>query len=66
MIQETVIDGNGNILKEGDRVWTYDWGYKKIYGTLKLNDYWYVSEWSVMWDDGEDCAVLSFATIWKA
>lgn len=62
----TAIDGNGNLLKEGDRVWTYDWGYIPLQGTLKENtEHKDVSEWYVAWDDGENCAVLNFDFIWK-
>jgi hypothetical protein len=56
---------SARVAKEGDRVYTPDFDKNgklvKIYGTLKRNvEYPNVSEWYVAYDDGLDCAVLSF------
>lgn len=64
---EKLLDGTGQILHEGDRVYAYDINGKRVYGTLLPNDeYKDVSEWYVKYDDGAECAVLDFNFIWKA
>lgn len=66
------IDGLGNKLKRKDRVYTYDFGWVKVFGTLhhgqmkekyrpkNIHGCWYVK-----WDDGEEFVVLDFKGIWK-
>jgi hypothetical protein len=66
---KTAIDGEGKILHEGDRVYSYGWeGFSvRHYGTLRLNsDYPDVSEWYIEYDDGNDCAVLDMSMVFKA
>lgn len=64
------IDGEGQRLHEGDRVYTYDAfaaNQTRIYGTLyKNSEYPEVSEWYVDYDDANQCAVLDFGLLWKA
>lgn len=64
------IDGEGQRLHEGDRVYTYDAfaaNHTRIYGTLyKNSEYPEVSEWYVDYDDANQCAVLDFGLLWKA
>lgn len=60
-------DGDGNILNEGDRVYTYDFDTTIVLGSIHKNiDNPNVSEWYVHYDDGEDCAVLDLSLIFKA
>lgn len=65
------IDGDGQRLHDGDRVYSY--GYNKdmkperLYGTLHKNeDYPHVSDWYIAYDDGEECAVLELGLVFKA
>ena len=64
---KTLIVANGEVVKDGDRVYTYTLGYTKVYGTLHhgetflSNDSWYVD-----YDDGESCVVLEPYLIWKS
>jgi hypothetical protein len=59
-------DGDGNVLHEGDRVFSYKLG-GRCYGTLHKNvDYPNVSEWYINYDDGEECAVLEIKLVFKA
>jgi hypothetical protein len=70
MLAAVLIDGDGQKLHEGDRVFTYDAfasNHERIYGTLyKNSEFPNVSDYYVSYDDGEDCAVLDFTTIFKA
>jgi hypothetical protein len=52
--------------KEGDRVFSYGFGYKQHNGTIHKNtEYPEVSEWYIKYDDGEDCAVLDINCVYK-
>ncbi len=72
--QQHIKDGEGKVLHEGDRVYSYDnalppaTGLQRFYGTLRKNDEKFkdVSEWYVEYDDGEDLAVLDFGKLFKA
>ena len=70
MLAAVLIDGDGQKLHEGDRVFTYDVftpKQQRIYGTLyKNSEFPNVSDYYVSYDDGEDCAVLDFTTLFKA
>jgi len=64
-------DGDGNILYEGDRVYSYGfddkWRPQRLYGTLHKNeDHPDVSEWYIAYDDGQECAVLDMSLVFKA
>ena len=66
------IDGDGQVLHEGDRVYSYDYDVETVapqrcYGTLHKNeDYPEVSEWCIDYDDGQECAVLDMSLVFKA
>jgi hypothetical protein len=65
------LDGDGQVLHEGDRVYSYDYGKNlkpsRCYGTLHKNeDYPNVSEWYIAYDDGQECAVLEMSLVFKA
>ena len=64
------LDGYGNILQEGDRVYTHgftDNGRGRHYGSLHKNDEFpNVSDWFIDYDDGEQYAVLDFDDVFKA
>jgi hypothetical protein len=64
------LDGDGQILQEGDRVFTHgftDNGFGRHYGTLHRNaEFPEVSDWFINYDDKEQCAVLDFADVFKA
>jgi len=65
------LDGDGQRLQDGDRVYSYgynkDMKPKRLYGTLHKNkDYPEVSEWYIAYDDGEECAVLELSLVFKA
>jgi hypothetical protein len=65
------IDGDGQVLHEGDRVYSYgyddNWKPQRLYGTLHKNeDFSEVSEWYIAYDDGEECAVLDMSLVFKA
>ena len=65
------IDGDGQVLHEGDRVYSYDYDKNlkpsRCYGTLHKNeDYPEVSEWYIAYDDGQECAVLEMSLVFKA
>ena len=70
MLPAVPMDGEGQRLHEGDRVYTYDAfaaNHTRIYGTLyKNSEYPEVSEWYVDYDDANQCAVLDFGLLWKA
>jgi hypothetical protein len=68
MLAAVLIDGDGQKLHLQDRVYTYEaFTNERIYGTLyKNSDFPNVSDYYVSYDDGEDCAVLDFKTIFKA
>ncbi len=66
-----LIDVDGNILHEGDRVYSYDFDGSgkiiRVYGTLHKNvDYPNVSDWYIVYDDGAECAVLDTEFVYKA
>jgi hypothetical protein len=63
-----LIDGDGQRLHLEDRFYTYkEFTNERIYGTLyKNSEFPNVSDYYVSYDDGEDCAVLDFTTIFKA
>lgn len=63
---EKPVDALGNKLNAGDRVFCYDIDGSKQYGILQPNEYKHVSDWCVFYDDGEDCAVLDFNSLFKA
>lgn len=66
------IDGDGQVLHEGDRVYCYDYNVETVapqryYGTLHKNEYYpEVSEWYINYDDGQECAVLEMSLVFKA
>ena len=65
------IDGDGRVLHEGDRVYSYgyddNWKPKRLYGTLHKNeDFPEVSKWYIAYDDGQECAVLEMSLVFKA
>lgn len=65
------LDGDGQVLHEGDRVYSYDYDKNlkpsRYYGTLHKNeDYPNVSEWYIAYDDGQECAVLEMSLVFKA
>jgi hypothetical protein len=65
------IDGDGQVLHEGDRVYSYGyddkWKPQRLYGTLHKNeDYPEVSDWYIAYDDGQECAVLEMSLVFKA
>ena len=66
------LDGDGQTLHEGDRVYSYDYNVETVapqrcYGTLHKNeDYTEVSEWYIAYDDGQECAVLEMSLVFKA
>jgi len=66
------IDGDGQVLHEGDRVYSYDYNVETVapqrcYGTLHKNeDFPEVSEWYIAYDDGQECAVLEMSLVFKA
>lgn len=64
------IDGDGQVLHEGDRVYSYgyddNWKPQRLYGTLHKNeDFPTVSEWYIAYDDGQECAVLEMSLVFK-
>ena len=64
-----LIDGDGNVLHDGDRVYTNDcFDNKRVYGTLKEPEEMakYPDTWTVKYDDGEECLVLRPAELFKA
>lgn len=68
MLAAVLIDGNGQKLHLQDRVYTYEaFTNERVYGTLyKNSEFPNVSDYYVSYDDGEDCALLDFKTIFKA
>lgn len=58
-------DANGEILNEGEGVYTYDLDSSKIYGTLHKNTT-LIDTWIVNYEDGNECLVVDFNFIWKA
>lgn len=64
------LDGDGQVLHEGDRVYCYDYvdmKPKRCYGILHKNkDYPHVSDWYITYDDGQECAVLEISLVFKA
>lgn len=51
--------------KEGDRVFSYGFGYEQHNGTIHKNtEYPEVSEWYIKYDDGEECAVLDVDAVY--
>lgn len=71
VLTKQALDGDGRVLHEGDRVFSYDYDeqltIRRMYGTLHKNeDFPHVSEWYVAYDDGEECAVLDMSSIFKA
>lgn len=51
--------------KEGDRVFSYGFGYEQHNGTIHKNtEYPEVSEWYIKYDDGEECAVLDINEVY--
>jgi hypothetical protein len=68
MLAAVLIDGDGQKLHLQDRVYTYEaFTNERVYGTLyKNSEFPNVSDYYVSYDDGEDCAVLDFTTIFKA
>jgi len=65
------LDGDGQLLHEGDRVYSYDYDRNlkpsRCYGTLHKNeDYPNVSEWYIAYDDGQEYAVLEMSLVFKA
>jgi hypothetical protein len=61
------VDGNGNQLKEGDRVYVFGINYDEAYhGVLKRNiEYPHISDWYVAYDNGEELIVLDFSQVYK-
>ena len=52
--------------KEGDRVFTYGFGYEEFQGTIHKNTgHEDVSEWYIKYDDGEEYAVLDIDEVYK-
>ncbi len=72
MLHAVPLDGNGQVLQEGDRVYSYDYDValvepQRCYGTLHKNeDYPQVSDWYIAYDDGQECAVLNMSLVFKA
>lgn len=64
------LDGDGQPLHEGDRVFTHgftDNGWERHYGTLHRNtEFPEVSDWWIDYDDKEQFAVLDFSDVFKA
>jgi hypothetical protein len=64
------LDGDGQVLQEGDRVFTHgftDIGWGRHYGILHINtEFPEVSDWCIYYDDREQFAVLDFADVFKA
>lgn len=64
------IDADGNVLHEGDRVYSHDYtdyGYQRVYGTLKISDEPETfGHWCIDYDDGECFMVLDFNNVWTA
>ena len=64
------LDGDGQTLHEGDRVFTHgftDNGWSRHYGTLHRNtEFPEVSDWWIDYDDKEEFAVLDFGDVFKA
>lgn len=52
-----------NQFKVGDRVFAYDFGWERKYGTLMQND---DGSYYVHYDDGEECLVLNFDFLYHA
>jgi hypothetical protein len=69
-VTDALIDGDGQVLHEGDRVFTHsftDNGWGRHYGTLHRNtEFPEVSDWCIHYDDREQFAVLDFADVFKA
>ena len=68
MLAAVLMDGYGQKLHLQDRVYTYEaFANERVYGTLyKNSEFPNVSDYYVSYDDGEDCAVLDFKTLFKA
>jgi hypothetical protein len=67
MARVTTKDGNGNILHEGDRVFTDDENGSRIYGTLRYEEtFRSEAEWTIEYDDGETFIVLDFSQVYNA
>jgi hypothetical protein len=49
---------------EGDRVFSYGFGYEVHEGTIYKNENTDVSEWYIKYDDCEECAVLDIAGVY--
>lgn len=70
-VSAVTVDGDGQVLHEGDRVYSYDYDKNlkpsRCYGTLHKNeDFPEVSEWYITYDDGQECAVLEMSLVFKA
>ncbi len=64
-----LIDGDGNVLHDGDRVYTHDpFENKRIYGELHEPEEMavYPDTWTVSYDDGESSLVLRPEQLFKA
>ena len=65
-MDDNPIDGNGILLNKGDKVFAFDIDGSKQKGilikgkTCRGEDDWYVH-----YEDGEDCLVIEFSTLWK-
>lgn len=62
-----ILDGNDEIVKVGDRVYSFDFDGTACYGVLcKNKDNPEVSQFYIQYDDGEDCAVLDISIVFKS
>lgn len=67
-----LIDGDGNVLHDGDRVYTHDaMSCDRVYGTLfepndEIQKQEFSDYWTVDYDDGETCIVLRPQELFKA
>jgi len=70
VLADVPLDGDGQTLHEGDRVFSHgftDSVWVRHYGSLHKNEEFpNVSDWWIDYDDGEQCAVLDFAYVFKA
>lgn len=52
--------------KEGDRVFSYGFGYEQHDGTIYKNtEHPEVSEWYIKYDDGEESAVVDINGVYR-